>query len=226
MNVDPMKENTSEWLTLTQAAELLGVHPSTVRRWSDEGHIPVHRTEGKHRRYRRSEIELWALTSGQSDSAGPEDIAQHTLRHIRFQINESSLEDEPWYQKLSEEARLQYRQSGRILVQGLTNYISHDRQNAIDEACSVGYAYASRGHRYSLSHIDAVRAFLFFRNILLEAMISVYQESRIPSGPAWQEMLHKFHAFTDQIMVSLLERYQAFENNHDPIRSPDDEKES
>jgi len=208
-----MRDNISEWLTLTQAAELLGVHPSTVRRWSDKGCIPVHRTEGKHRRYRRGEIELWAQTARQSNAAGLENIIQHTLSHMRFQISEGRLEVEPWYQKLDEEARSQYRQSGRVLVQGLANYIASDGQDAIAEACSFGYEYASRGRRYDLTHVEATRAFLFFRNMLLEAMISVYQESNIPSGAAWQEMLHKFHAFTDQIMLSLLETYQAFENN-------------
>jgi len=208
-----MRDNISEWLTLTQAAELLGVHPSTVRRWSDKGCIPVHRTEGKHRRYRRGEIELWAQTARQSNAAGLENIIQHTLSHMRFQISEGRLEVEPWYQKLDEEARSQYRQSGRVLVQGLANYIASDGQDAIAEACSFGYEYASRGRRYGLTHVEATRAFLFFRNMLLEAMISVYQESNIPSGAAWQEMLHKFHAFTDQIMLSLLETYQAFENN-------------
>jgi excisionase family DNA binding protein len=208
-----MRDNISEWLTLAQAAELLGVHPGTLRRWSDKGNIPVHRTEGKHRRYRRGEIELWMLTARQSSSAGLENIIQHTLSHMRIQIGEGRLEAEPWYQKLDEEARTQYRQSGRVLVQGLANYIASDGQDAIDEACSLGYEYASRGRRYGLKQVEAIRAFLFFRNILLEAMIGVYQESNIPSGAAWQEMLHKLHAFTDQIMLSLLETYQALENN-------------
>lgn len=208
-----MRDNINEWLTLTQAAELLGVHPSTVRQWSDKGYMPVHRTEGKHRRYRRSEIELWAQTARQSNAAGPENIIQHALSQIRFQIGEGRLEAESWYQKFDEEARCQYRQSGRVLVQGLANYIASDGQDAIAEAHSFGYEYASRGRRYDLKHIEAVQAFLFFRNILLEAMISVYRESNIPSGAAWHEMLHKIHAFTDQIMLSLLETYQAFENN-------------
>jgi excisionase family DNA binding protein len=208
-----MKYNTSDWLTLTQAAELLGVHPGTLRHWSDKSYIPVHRTEGNHRRYRREEIELWTLTTHQSNATGLENIIQHTLSHMRFQIKEGCLEAEPWYQKLNEEARFQYRQSGRILVQGLTNFISSDGQDAIAEASSLGYGYASHGRCYGLTHVEAVHAFLFFRNILLDAMIGVYRESNIPSGRAWQEMLQKFHAFTDQILLSLLETYQTLENN-------------
>ena len=121
---------------------------------------------------------------------------------------------ESWYQMLDEEARAQYRHSGVVLVQGLANYLSSEGEEAIAEATSLGYEYASRGHRYNLDHIDAVRAFLFFRNLLLEAMINVYQDAKVPSGAVWEKMLHKYHAFTDQIMLSLLETYQAFENGH------------
>jgi excisionase family DNA binding protein len=48
-----------EWLSLSDAAQFLGVHPSTVRSWSNQGALPVHRTQGGHRRYLRSEMELW-----------------------------------------------------------------------------------------------------------------------------------------------------------------------
>lgn len=209
-----MRINTNEWLTLAQTAKILGVHPGTLRQWSNKGYVPVYRTEGKHRRYRRDEIELWALTARQSNATGAENIIQHAISQIHFQIAEGRLEGESWYQKLDEEARQKYRQSGRVLVQGLANYIKSEGQDAIDEACSLGYGYASRGRRCGLTHVDAIRAFLFFRNILLEAIISVYRESNIPSSTAWQEMLHKFHTFTDQIMLSLLETYQALEGNH------------
>ena len=202
------------WLSLGQAAELLGVHPSTVRLWSDKGQLPVHRTQGKHRRYRRSEVELWAKTTRQPRAIEPESVVQHALGRIRFQIGEGNLETEPWYQKLDDEARRQYRMSGRVLVQGLANYLASEGEDAIAEARSIGYEYASRGRRYNLDSIDAARAFLFFRNALLESMVAVYQETKIPSGVAWGDMLHRVHTFTDQIMLSLLETYQAFEKDH------------
>ena len=44
---------TDEWLSLSDAAKLLGVHPSTVRLWSDKGALPVHKTQRGHRRYKR-----------------------------------------------------------------------------------------------------------------------------------------------------------------------------
>lgn len=210
-----MKNDPHEWLTLTQTAELLGVHPSTVRQWSDKGQIPVHRTEGKHRRYRRSEIDLWERANRQNQTAGSENIVQHALKLIHIKINEGLLESEAWYQKLDNEARMQYHKSGIVLVQGLGNYIScNDDKEAKAEALSLGYEYASRGHRYGLNHVEATRAYLFFRNLLLDAMVSAYWTSNIHGDSAWQELLHKFHAFTDQIMLSLLETYEAFDCGH------------
>jgi putative resolvase len=41
-----------------QAAKLLGVSPSTLRRWEREGKISSHRTEGKHRLYRLSQFSI------------------------------------------------------------------------------------------------------------------------------------------------------------------------
>ena len=41
-----------------QAAKLLGVSTSTLRRWEREGKITSHRTEGKHRLYRLSQFNI------------------------------------------------------------------------------------------------------------------------------------------------------------------------
>jgi len=206
-----MKEQL-DWLTLSQVAGLLGVHPSTVRLWSDKGQIPVQRTQGNHRRYLRTEVELWAKTARQTENLEPANVVQHALGNMRFRIAENNLESESWYHKLNDDARLQYRMSGRILVQGLSNFLVSQAEDAMTEAHAIGYEYASRGRTCNLDSVDAVRAFLFFRNVLLQSIIDVYQEARIPSGTAWSEMLHKVHSFTDNILISLLETYLSFEH--------------
>lgn len=202
-----------EWLSLSAAAELLGVHPSTVRLWSDKGLLPVHRTKGGHRRYKRSEVLLWAQTSREVRTVQPEDMLQSAIRNVRLQVTEGKLEAESWYQKLDSDARIQYRQSARSLFQGLMNYLASTNEDAATEAFAVGYEYASRARRYNLSYVDATRAFLFFRNVLLESVMAVYREANIQAGMAWEEMLQRTHIFTDQILVSLLDTYQALETN-------------
>src|SRR5439155_935021 len=53
-----------EWLTLGQAAKYLGVAQSTIRKWSDVGRVPAFYTPGGHRRYRRSDLDLFLERSG------------------------------------------------------------------------------------------------------------------------------------------------------------------
>jgi len=203
----------NEWLSLSAAAELLGVHPNTVRLWSDKGMLPVHRTQGGHRRYKREEVLLWAQTTREIHTVHPEDMMQSAIRNVRMQITEGRLEAETWYQKLDSEARNQYRLGARSLFQGLMNYLASTNEEAASEAFAVGYEYASRARRYNLSYVDATRAFMFFRSVLIESVMKVYSEANIPSGKAWEEMLGKMHTYTDQILISLLDTYQALESS-------------
>lgn len=205
---------TDEWLSLSDAAKVLGVHPSTVRLWSDKGVLPTHKTHGGHRRYKYSEISLWAQTYKRSraSSIEPEHMMREVIKTVRMHISEGRLQAESWYQKLDENAREQYRMSGRSLFHGLMTYVATNGEKAADEAYAIGYEYASRAHRYSLSYVDAARAFLFFRNTLIESVMKVYGDANVPSGQT-AETFGKMHGFTDQILISLLQTYQSLNNN-------------
>jgi excisionase family DNA binding protein len=48
-----------EWLTLGQAAAFLGVAQSTIRKWSDSGRLTAFYTPGGHRRFRRSDLDVF-----------------------------------------------------------------------------------------------------------------------------------------------------------------------
>jgi len=205
-----------EWLSLAGAADLLGVHPSTVRLWSDKGLLPVHKTQGGHRRYKRGEILLWAESNEKSkeEALEPEGMMQEVIKNVRMQISEGRLQEESWYQKLDEDARAQYRMSSRSLFQGLMIYVATNGREADSEAYAIGYEYASRARRYSLSYVDAAKAFLFFRDTLVASVIKVYTEANIPVKRA-TEMYARMYTFTDEILISLLETYRKLETaNH------------
>jgi len=200
-----------DWLGLSEAAQLLGVHPSTIRSWADQGRLPVHRTQGGHRRFLRGEVELCMSSQKADGSNEVAQVIQSALKRTRIQISEGRLEDEEWYKKLDKEARDQYRLSGRSMLQGLVGALSSDQANAEAEARALGYEYASRGRRCGLSSAEAVRAFLFFRNMLVESMLSVYESASVRSSHAWGDMMRKINNFTDQILTTLLETYDAFQ---------------
>lgn len=200
-----------EWLSLSEVAGKLGVHPSTVRSWSDQGHLPAHRTQGGHRRFRRRDVDLWIQTHREEGLDEGNLVVQAALKNIRVKVSEGTLESEAWYEKMDEEARAQYRHSGRALLQGLLDSLAQNGEYVDSEARSLGFEYASRGWRRGLTAAEASRAFLFFRNALLDAMLDVYEESAIQTPKAWSDIFRKIYRFTDQIQITLLETYEAYQ---------------
>ncbi len=205
------KKRSEEWLSLSGVAEILGVHPSTARNWSDQGQIPVHRTHGGHRRYLRSEVELWLQSQNKESTLETDQVMQKAVSLIRMQIGEGRLEGQEWYRKLDGEAREQYRRSGQALFQGLVAYLASDNlKEGVAEARSLGYEYAARGFRHNLSEVETVDAFLFFHNALVDGVLSVYESAHITAPGPWSKMLRKINTFTDQVLLSLLETFQAY----------------
>jgi excisionase family DNA binding protein len=60
-----------EWLTLGEAARYLGVAQSTIRKWSDSGRVRAFYTPGRHRRYRRDDLDAFLENSGPAAGEGP-----------------------------------------------------------------------------------------------------------------------------------------------------------
>ncbi len=200
-----------EWLSLREAAEMLGVHPSTIRNWADQGRLPVHRTQGGHRRFKRADVELWTQSERMQAPESASLIVQNALGQTRMHVGGGQLEAESWFNKLDEEAKNKYRRSGRALLQGMTSYLATDGASADAEARATGIEYAMIGRRCGLSRLEATQAFMYFRNMLLESLITVYESAAIQSPYAWGDMLRKINAFADQVLLAILEQYQMYQ---------------
>jgi excisionase family DNA binding protein len=61
----------TDWLTLGQAARYLGVAQSTIRKWSDSGRVRAFKTPGRHRRYRRDDLDAFLQRSAPESHSGP-----------------------------------------------------------------------------------------------------------------------------------------------------------
>ena len=47
---------TTEWVSVQEAARMIGVSKDTIRNYADKGVLPVNRTEGGHRRFKAQDI--------------------------------------------------------------------------------------------------------------------------------------------------------------------------
>ncbi|NBR00623.1 MAG: IS607 family transposase [Actinobacteria bacterium] len=72
-------------LTVKQATDMLGVHDDTVRRWGDDGTLPMVRTPGGHRRYPLSGVER---ILGKRQPEAPKDTTIRVAIYCRVSSHE------------------------------------------------------------------------------------------------------------------------------------------
>jgi excisionase family DNA binding protein len=68
-------DDATEWLTLGQAAAFLGAAQGTVRKWADGGRLPTYYTPGRHRRFRRVDLDAFLARSRGVPPAGGSEAA-------------------------------------------------------------------------------------------------------------------------------------------------------
>ena len=137
-----MSENGhKDWLNLSDAAAMLGVHPSTLRAWSDRGDVPAHRTPGKHRRFRRADIEGWAESRREAHTSPGQLIVENVLGRTRMQMAEGRLAEAGWYRQMDEAHRRELRETGRAQLRLLLRYLSDEGESVLPETRAIGQDY-------------------------------------------------------------------------------------
>src|SRR6266581_3218051 len=139
-------QSGEEWLSLRQVADMLGMHPATVRLWADRNELPSRRTSGGHRRFRRADIEARLRKEAQHrPNPAAQLLVQSVLGRVRFAFTDGTLETLSWYQHFNESARDAYRSLGRrvleLLLRALTDDTSSEDLRA--EAIQLGKEYGS-----------------------------------------------------------------------------------
>lgn len=198
-----------DWLNLSEAAEILGVHPSTVRLWADKGEVPTHRTAGGHRRFRRPEIEAWAAARRDARQPVSHMIVQNALGRTRMQMAEGRLRDEAWYRRLDEARKHEFRDSGRQLLGALMRYLSDEDPAALEVAAGIGRDYERLGREAGLNLAETVRLCQYFANFLYESVLDIYQASGMRAAREWAAMHRQVSGFTNAVLLALVEAHTA-----------------
>ncbi len=200
--------NGDEWLNLGEAAELLGVHPSTLRAWADRGELTAHRTPGKHRRFRRAEVEAWAAARRESRPFAGQLIVENALGRTRMQMAEGQLNHTDWYPRLNDARKLEFREAGRKLLSELLRYLAEEGEAVLEAGNGIGREYERLGRAAGLSLSETVSVFLYFRDFLYDSVIDVYQASGQRAAREWAEMHRRIVAFTNTVLLALVEAYE------------------
>jgi excisionase family DNA binding protein len=207
-----------EWLSLSEAAELLGTHPATVRLWADRNELPSRRTNGGHRRFRRSDIEARLHQDAERKPRPTAQLlVQSVLGRVRFAFSDGTLNTLPWYEHFDDSALEAYRSLGRrvleLLFRALNDGTPAEELRA--EAMLLGREYGSVTRDSHVPVADAVRAFLYFRSLVDESVIQLAEVQGVRGHPdiPWAESLYQIQTLTNEILPALIEAAQGPTNS-------------
>jgi len=211
------QQTQDEWLSLREAAEMLGMHPATVRLWADRNELPSRRTSGGHRRFRRSDIEARLRHEAErKPSPAAQLLVQSVLGRIRFAFMDGTLNHLPWYENFDDSAREAYRSLGRRVLELLLRALTENTPDGElrSEAIRLGVEYGSITRDSHVPVADAVRAFLYFHSLVDESVLQLVevQGVRDHQDIPWAESLYQIQVLTNEILPALIEAAQAPNN--------------
>ena len=205
---------SNEWLSLKQASDRLGVHPTTLRRWADSGDIPVMLTPGGHRRFTVADIERFAEEHRRLRMvAGLEQIwAEQAILQTRKEI--VSHRDEHWLSAFSEDDRERKRLMGRKLMGLMLQYISlsDGGDDILEEARVIGRQHAENALGLELPLVEAIQAMLFFRDTMVEVAIQLPEIVHV-RPEANTRLLRRINTLLNTVQLAIAETYDNARRN-------------
>lgn len=205
----------TKWLPLSKAAARLDVHPTTLRRWADQGEIPVMLTPGGHRRFAVADIVQFAQErrSLQNEQELEQIWADKAIAETRRELIVHR--DDNWLASFDEEARLRHRSLGQQLM-GLTlRYLAAENDNEqpesaalLQQATEIGHEYANIALQTAMPLSDALRAAMFFRDTLVETALHLPENLHVRND-ANLRLLRRINTLLNTVHLAIAEVYDA-----------------
>jgi excisionase family DNA binding protein len=198
---------TSRWVSLSEASRLLGIAPGTLRRWADDGSIPVFTTPGGHRRFSRSAIA--ALLPTERRKRPPlERLGASAARITRaYRSDKSGRGAWAWADGLSDADRAVFRERGRVLVARLLEHLdAPDGRSAgarLTAAKRVAAEYGRETAERGCSLSDAVQGFLRFRAPFTDELAALARRRGLDTREA-TELLADAEAAMDELLIAMM----------------------
>ena len=198
-----------KWLSLQEASEILGVHPSTLRQWADAGKIPTVRTPGKHRRFAESDVRA-LLEPEPLQPPGVQLLVQSALGRTRLEIGGGKINEQSWYQRFDEADKVEHRELGRKLLSLVIQYLTQpsDRPAILEDARSLGRSYGERSLVSKLTLTESVRAFLYFQDFLMDGVVQMSETMKQRANIDLVNTHQQINTFINEVLVAMLDIYE------------------
>ena len=204
-----MDNETIEWVSLRRAADILGVHPATVRNWADKGDLPSRRTPGGHRRFRKSDLTQYAQIQDNPQPVELQVIIQNALGQMRLELGEGTLATAPWYTAISEQSRVAMRGRGRELLEHVRVYLAAGAPDEqLSNAIRLGQEYAAILIEDGLTLPQAMRGFLYFGDFVINSILTWSEITPPRNAHEWATLLRNVNNFMNTMLLSMVEYYE------------------
>lgn len=200
---------TQRWLTVTQAATLLGVDEGTLRHWADQGKVPTFRTPGSHRRFRESDIRQ-LLAPTEPNRGELTEVLRRQTGHLINGLPARRLLTFGWFSSVDETFRARARERGRRLLDLLVQAAGGeetDRRNLLPRIRTLAREYGLVLHQANLPLRQAIEAFCFFRDLALTKTVRATPKSD------QMRVMRTMNQLLDQILLGVVAVYESRSEN-------------
>jgi excisionase family DNA binding protein len=197
---------TETWLPLSSAAEQLGVHPTTLRRWADQGEIQVMLTPGGHRRFALSELSRFLEKRQQLRAlAGLESLwAERAIHHARAEVKRNP----EFLNSFDEASRKEKRALGRELMELVREFLAsdEDHESLITQARDIGRKHARQSRDLELPVQVALQAAMFFQEAAVESAMRM--PDSMPIRPEVNlRLVRRINQLLNEVQLAIVEHY-------------------
>ncbi|MHB0922554.1 MAG: helix-turn-helix domain-containing protein [Bellilinea sp.] len=199
---------SKNWLNLTEAAERLGVHFTTLRRWADAGIIEYIRTPGGIRRFTPQALDSFIESRQHGMPSNKLTVANQVSEIVHHKDNSIEKRQKPWMTRLSEDQRNYLRGTGNRLMALIMQYSSRVSGGDIylEEGRKISREYGDICFQVGMSISETVGAFLMYRRPILEVVHDTSALNGVNDAESVR-IYQKTMFFLDDILTAMVEQY-------------------
>jgi excisionase family DNA binding protein len=198
------------WLSIREACAYLGVDQSTLRRWTNDGRVPVFKTPGGHRRYAREDLRALVVGNPRKNAksrVSRQELTSRTLSAYQDDYLKAAREQK-WFRAFGATSQEEHRKIGRRLVDLAIRYAAapghqEERLELLDEGREIGVHYGVSSARAGLSTTETIEVFLYFRYPVVKALLDVIEKEGLPARRA-SRLFIGIDDFIDEVLVAMI----------------------
>ncbi|HMN11408.1 MAG TPA: excisionase family DNA-binding protein [Bellilinea sp.] len=210
--MDRKETKKEQWLSLSLAAQVLGVHFTTLRRWADDGVIEYMRTPGGRRKFRVDALQAFVQdrTTAKTEERSLATLHTKVIAASRGNLHHPDITSQRWFTDLDTGEREAMRNSGNRLLALLFQYCTRngEKDAFLHEGIKIarGYGRMTKSSGFSLE--KSMDTFMFFRRTMLNSIYETSSLQNLPNDES-QQVFQRMNFFFDTLMLEMVAEFEA-----------------